>query len=124
MSAETFEDFKRKLPGTIERITKAHPSFKAKILPGLNIVKYENFDYYITLNVVDGCSRRGKLSRYVQALPPKSDLYVVTAYLVYCVLRGKDELFERVCTRNLPVSTGRFLRGEYTKQKYYYNFTT
>ena len=122
MSAETFEDFKRKLPGVIERITKVHPSFKAKILPGLNIIKYENFDYYIALNVVD--SLRGKLPKYVQSLPHKSDLYVVTSYLVYCVLRGKDELFERICTRNLPVSVGRFLRGEYTKQRYYYNFTT
>lgn len=115
IATETFQELKEQLPTFLEKKFKAYPKFKDKVLPGLDIVKYENFDYYLSLPLkkIDYRDPEARKEEFKgKYFPRQSRIDSVLAGLIYCVIRGYTDTFKRICTFNWPLSWKRFVQGK------------
>lgn len=108
LKAETFQELKEQLPDYLEKLFKRRPKFKDKILPGLEIVAYENFDYYLIIPLKKGLYKDPE-AREGFFFPRQSRIDKVLAGLIYCVIRGYTDTFKRIFTFNWPFSWNRFI---------------
>lgn len=119
IKASTLQELKEKIPAHLKWVFKRNPSFKDKILPGLEIVAYENFDYYliIPLKKIDYKNPEARKDEFNGiTFHRQTRIDKVLAGLIYCVIRGFDDTFKRICTFNWPFAFDRFinrkLKGE------------
>lgn len=107
LKAETFQELKEQIPAYLESLYKRRPGFKDKILPGLEIVAYENFDYYLIIpfrqNWKDPEARKG------MTFQRQTRIDRLLAGLIYCVIRGWEDTFKRIFAFNWSFSWNRFI---------------
>lgn len=116
IKASTLQELKEKIPAYLKGLFKRNPGFKDKILPGLEIVAYENFDYYLTLPLKkkDYRNPEARTEEFNGiTFHRQSRIDKVLAGLIYCVIRGFDDTFKRICTFNWPFAFDRFVNRKF-----------